>query len=102
MLEIVAENVIEVIALFRVNVAEPDDAGRAPPVLRVGFVGGFSCEFVRFAVKVVCAYALASAIRTTKGIKQTFSRSIRFTCLSGGAISIQQVQSGALGSVAAK
>jgi hypothetical protein len=55
MLKIVAENVIEVWAAFSVNVAVPEDAGREPPVLRVGFVGGFSCELVRFAEKVVCA-----------------------------------------------
>jgi hypothetical protein len=55
MLKTVAENVIEVLAAFSVNVAVPKDAGLAPPVLRVGFVAGFSPELVRVAEKVVCA-----------------------------------------------
>jgi len=77
MLKIVAENVIEVFALLIVNVTVPDDTGLAPPVLRVGLVGGFSWALVRIADKEVCAYALAPAIKTTRGTpKQACSRSM--------------------------
>jgi hypothetical protein len=55
MLKTVAVNVIEVLAAFSVNVAVPKDAGRGPPVLRVGFVAGFSPELAMVAEKVVCA-----------------------------------------------
>jgi hypothetical protein len=41
-LNIVAENVSAVIASFNTKVAEPKDAGRAPPVLNVGTTGGDS------------------------------------------------------------
>src|SRR5438046_1633021 len=41
-LKIVDEKVIAVIASFKSNVAVPNDAGLGPPVLSVGFVGGFS------------------------------------------------------------
>jgi hypothetical protein len=69
-------------ALFKTKVAVPNDAGRAPPVLRVGFVGGFSCELVMFAVNVVCAYELAPAMKTANGtIKLICNRSMRFLFL---------------------
>jgi hypothetical protein len=83
MLKTVAENVIEVLEAFSVNVAVPEGTGRGPPVLSVGIVGGFSCELVRFAEKVVWAWAFAPLIRTTKGaIKHACSRSMGITFLS--------------------
>src|SRR5215207_2556341 len=57
MLNTVAEKVMEVIAVFKTNEAVPNDAGRAPPVLKVGIAGGFSCAFVRFAKRRVSALA---------------------------------------------
>ena len=75
-LKIVALNVMAVMASFRVNVAVPNDAGLEPPVLVVGFVGGFSWEFVRFANRTVSAYALVLA---NKAIKET--KRIMRSCL---------------------
>src|ERR1041384_4642807 len=52
---IVAENVIVVGAVAEsiLKVAVPKDAGRRAPPEAVGFVGGTSCEFVRFTMKFV-------------------------------------------------
>ena len=50
---IVAVNVICVCAVFMLKVAVPKDAARRAPPVVVGFVGGFSCAFVRFTTKLL-------------------------------------------------
>jgi len=50
-LKIVAVNVMLVCDALITKVAVPKGAGRAPPVLSVGFVGGFSWLVVRLADK---------------------------------------------------
>src|SRR5262249_18106577 len=54
-LKIVALNVIAVWLSFSTKVAVPNEAGLGAPPTRVGLVGGFSWELVRFAVKTMAA-----------------------------------------------
>jgi len=75
-LKIVEVNVRAVIASFSTNVAVPNDAGLGPPVLVVGTVGGTSWEFVRFAKKMVSAYAPGPDSKTAIERKTIMSRSI--------------------------
>jgi hypothetical protein len=60
MLKILAFIVSAVMASFNTNVAVPKEAGLGLPVEVVGTVGGFSCEFVRVAVRMTEACPLTA------------------------------------------
>src|ERR1044071_553743 len=68
MLKIFALNVSDVMVSFSTNIAVPKLSGRTAPVLvlRRPGVGGFSCEVVRFAAKVVTALALVAGRSTAR------------------------------------
>jgi uncharacterized YccA/Bax inhibitor family protein len=57
-------NLSSVIASFSVNIAVPDDAGLAAPVLVVGVVGGFSAALVSVAKRIVSAKARVAGTST--------------------------------------
>jgi hypothetical protein len=76
MLLIVAVKDIEVIASFNVNVAVPEDVGRGWPVVRVGTVGGFSCELVSVAVSTVTVWAAALSVREATKTLAVFNMAV--------------------------
>src|SRR6266567_2599514 len=59
---IVAVKVMAVIALFKSNVANPNEVLGAPPLV-VGVVGGFSAALVSVATRMTSAFAQEAAAR---------------------------------------
>ena len=72
-------NVSDVWAAFRKKNASPKDAGRGPPPERVGFVGGFSCAFVRMAWKLIWASAPGPTTGNTSAAAAATKSDFRMT-----------------------
>jgi len=54
--------------------AIPEEEGLGAPVEVVGTVGGFSCEFVRFATNIVVAWPKLPEANNTAGSNRTLRR----------------------------